>query len=189
MDAQNKAALDLLDEPARSVVASMHEAKPQPGTGGVLHPLDGHTRIPLAEGALLYRMVTNLRPALTIEIGLAYGFSTAFILSGLRKNGHGRHIAIDPLQYTHWGGVGAELPSRIGCADLFTLILRMSFQALSEMVGARHRADFVFIDGDHLALLPEPRRKRASYRVGIRAQERLRGTLHSRAIRARVIQV
>jgi len=34
MDDANTAALSLLDEPARSVVASMHAKEPQPGAGG-----------------------------------------------------------------------------------------------------------------------------------------------------------
>jgi len=149
MNDQNTAALKLLDEPARSVVASMHARQPQPNAAGGLHALDGRTRIPLGEGALLYRMVSKLRPALSIEIGLAYGFSTAFILSALKKNGQGRHIALDPFQYTHWHGIGAEVPNRIGCKDIFTFVPRLSYQALPEMAAAGFKAEFIFIDGDH----------------------------------------
>jgi len=150
MDDQNSAALQLLDGAARDVVASMHARKPQPGAGGGLFEMDGRTRIPLAEGALLFRLVSRLRPAQSIEIGLAYGFSTAFILCALKKNGHGRHIAIDPFQYTHWSGIGAEVPNRIGCKDIFTIIARRSYQALAEMAAAGFKAEFIFIDGDHL---------------------------------------
>ena len=58
--------------------------------------------IPREEGNYLYSLVRWLRPQVTVEVGMANGLSTLFIASGLRDNGYGRHIAIDPFQSSDW---------------------------------------------------------------------------------------
>ena len=68
---------------------------------GNIIPLEVY--IPREEGNLLYSLVCEIRPSTALEIGMANGISTLFIARGLRDNGSGRHIAIDPFQTSQWG--------------------------------------------------------------------------------------
>ena len=134
---------------AEAVLASMYAWEPQPGHGDALHPLDGFTRIARARGDLLYHYCREVKPDLSIEVGLAYGFSTVFLLSALREQGRGHHIAIDPFQTDSWHGIGAAQARKLGMQDRFTLIEERSEQALVRLALEGREAQLVFIDGDH----------------------------------------
>ncbi len=134
---------------AEAILASMYAWEPQPGNGDALHPLDGKTRVARERGDLLYRHYREVKPELSIEIGLAYGFSTVFLLSALREQAHGHHIAIDPFQSSSWHGVGVAKVRQLGMAERFTLIEEPSHLALPRLCTEQREAQFVFIDGDH----------------------------------------
>ena len=134
---------------AEALLASMYASEPQRGDGDQLHPLDANTRIPQARGDLLYRYCTDVKPELSIEIGLAYGFSTVYLLSALRDQGRGHHIAIDPLQSSSWHGIGAARARELGMEERFTLIEERSDHALARLALEGCQAQLLFIDGDH----------------------------------------
>jgi Methyltransferase domain len=64
----------------------------QAAVGGSGHSLGaiGHT-----EGAYLYAVLRHLRPQAAVETGVANGFSTAFSLLALERNGEGELYSID----------------------------------------------------------------------------------------------
>src|SRR5947209_9948092 len=93
---------------------------------GRIPRLDGSTTpmnvyIPREQGDYLYSLVRDLRPDVTVEVGMANGLSTLFIAEALRENGKGRHVAIDPFQHSDWGGAGLALVRKAGLGDLVEL--------------------------------------------------------------------
>jgi predicted O-methyltransferase YrrM len=109
-------------------------------------PPEFHTSEP-SKNEVLQRAV---RPTRTVEVGMANGLSTQFIAQALRENGAGRHLAIDPFQFTDWSGIGMAMLQHAELKDLVELIEKPSHQALPELEQTGVRAQFVFIDGNHL---------------------------------------
>ncbi len=109
-----------------------------------------HVYIPREEGDYLYSLVRELKPAATVEVGMANGLSTLFIAQGLRDNDAGRHVAIDPFQSSDWRSAGMALLRRAGLESLVELREACSHQALPQLEREGLRAQFAFIDGAHL---------------------------------------
>ena len=97
----------------------------------------------------LYRTVTTLQPALSVEIGMACGVSTLAMLTGLQQVGDGHLISIDPYQSTEFRGAGRCAVKRAGLSERHQVIEKPSYLALPELVGAGHLLDFAYIDGWH----------------------------------------
>jgi predicted O-methyltransferase YrrM len=121
-----------------------------------------HSHISAEEGEFLQRVIRDIRPKRSIEIGLAYGVSTLYICEALAEIGAERHVAIDPYQYdvpaedqvnfssfTGWKGVGVENVRRAGYAQLVEHVPERSEVALPRMAAEAQRFDFAFIDGYH----------------------------------------
>jgi predicted O-methyltransferase YrrM len=106
--------------------------------------------IPRDEGDYLYSLVRCLQPEVVVEVGMANGLSTLFIAQGLFDNAHGRHIAIDPFQFSDWGGAGIEQLRMAGLEHLVELVEKPSHHALPELEQAGVHAQLIFIDGNHL---------------------------------------
>ncbi len=149
------ARLVAVGEPFGTMLASMYASDPQPGADGTLVAIDDTTRISVPEGLALHSQVIVHGVTSTLEVGLAYGFSTLYLLAGLAANGGGTHIAIDPYQATDWHGVG-ETAARRGTAlspalsgDSLRLIEQRSEDALPELRRAGESFGVIFIDGYH----------------------------------------
>src|SRR4051794_10192385 len=79
---------------------------------GVSHHLHSHTR--RAQCEFLQKLIEEVKPAQSLEIGLAYGISTLAILEALAKiNRPFLHIVVDPLQ-SDWGDIGLLNIERAG---------------------------------------------------------------------------
>jgi hypothetical protein len=78
-----------------------------------------HSSISASEGQFLQRLVRQVDPTVSLEVGLAYGISALFICDALNTRNGTQHIAIDPNQgaaidpnqhYSSlgdfWGGIG-----------------------------------------------------------------------------------
>jgi len=139
----------------RDVLLSMYGGEPQRGADGRLYAIDGATRVSIAEGVTLHSLCVTDRVTAILEVGLAYGFSTVFLLAALDRTGRGTHTAIDPFQMTDWHGIGithaheliahsARLTSRS-----FTWIEDRSDRALVDLERAGRTYGLVFIDGYH----------------------------------------
>jgi predicted O-methyltransferase YrrM len=94
--------------------------------------------------------VRFVRPAFSLEIGLANGVSALYIAQALRDNGAGRHLAIDPYQSTDWEDAGLVTLERVGLGTLVSLDPRPSHWVLPELEREGRRIQFAFVDGNHL---------------------------------------
>jgi predicted O-methyltransferase YrrM len=127
----------------------MYASEPQVGTDGELHAIDTVTRIPYEEGLYLKQTHQAIRPTLSVEVGLAYGFSTVYILSAMKEGDYGHHIAIDPNQTKSWHGVGVQKAVELGMEGRFELMEEDSANALLRLEKEKRKAQFIFIDGGH----------------------------------------
>ena len=100
----------------------------------------------------IYELCRKVKPQATLEIGLAYGFSTIYFLAVLAENGNGHHSSIDPYQRCHpgrWAGIGLRHGGRIG-GKRFRFIEECSFAALTHLADHAERLNIIFVDGRHL---------------------------------------
>lgn len=147
--------LSALDARFRRVLESMYAREPQRGADGLLHEIDRYTRVSAAEGMALYGACVGSGITRTLEVGLAYGFSTVFLLAALERNGGGRHVAVDPYQEGDWHGVGVATAALLtgAAANLdagsFTCIESRSEAALVDLQRRGETFGMVFIDGYH----------------------------------------
>jgi predicted O-methyltransferase YrrM len=136
-------------ERTRQRLDSCYRGDPQPGLDGQLHPLDPNTKISREEGELLATYHARLRPAVSIEIGMAYGYSTMFVADAMHEHGYGKHFAIDPFQRTHWKGIALKAVEDLEFGHRVQHVNDYSLPALVRMHEQGVRAGFVFIDGMH----------------------------------------
>ena len=147
--------LDSLGQRFCEALQSMYAGEPQIGTAGQALAIDDSTRISVEEGMTLFSLCVTDGVMSTLEVGLAYGFSTAYLLAGLERNGGGTHTAIDPLQEIDWDGIGRTTASRLVSgstvltSDSFILVEERSDPALSDLERAGGAFGLTFIDGYH----------------------------------------
>jgi predicted O-methyltransferase YrrM len=121
--------------------------------GEVLAP-DG-SRIALTSGVsqrvglFLQSLVREHKPAVSLEVGLAFGISALFLCEELQKVGAQRHIVIDPFQSSAFGNVGVENLRRAGFSELVEFHEGPSHLELPRLLSRGERIDFAFIDGSH----------------------------------------
>jgi predicted O-methyltransferase YrrM len=113
------------------------------------------SQIPLEEGLFLERIVSEVKPAVSLEVGLAYGVSTLFICKALESVQNPHHIVIDPNQlqsnstHDYYEGVGLYNLRRAGYERMIEFHASPSYLALPLLVSRGVKVDFAFIDGWH----------------------------------------
>jgi predicted O-methyltransferase YrrM len=132
---------------------SMYRGEPQLGADGALHPIDVTVKMTTKEGMWLHDLCVSVRPETTLEVGMAYGFSTLYILAALAENQHGEHTAVDPFQVSTYLGIGlghaqASIRGK-GMAAAFQLVEERSDRAAIDFARAGRAFDVIFIDGNH----------------------------------------
>lgn len=142
-----------LGAPFEAALASMYAGEPQLGADGLRHAIDDSTRISVEEGMALFSLCRAGQVSETLEVGLAYGFSTVFLLAALADNGGGSHTAIDPYQDVDWDGIGIttanQLVGSAGGSVEFALMPERSELALTELARRGCSFGLTFIDGYH----------------------------------------
>jgi predicted O-methyltransferase YrrM len=139
----------------REVLTSMHATEPQRDSRGSLRDLDETTRISDDEGMALFSLAQQAPGADTLEIGLAYGFSTVYLLAAHHARGTGSHTAVDPYQDTDWHGMGLACAERLVrqssalTTASFCHIPERSEHALVDLDRGGRRFGLTFIDGYH----------------------------------------
>lgn len=103
--------------------------------------------LPLEDGRGLNRIVREIKPKRSLEIGMALGLSTLFIFDALPDDAH--HTAIDPFQTTWFDDFGPHLVNQAGYADRFRIVREPSYLVLPRLAEANEQFEFVFIDGNH----------------------------------------
>jgi predicted O-methyltransferase YrrM len=123
---------------------------------GTVHAADG-TEIKFGTGGAtpalaseLYRLVRAHRLRRTLEVGMGWGLSGLAICQGLRDNGGGHHVAVDPGQTTIYRSVGLLNLRRAGLGDLVQLFEEKAEFALPDLLRRGEWFDLTFIDGWHL---------------------------------------
>lgn len=111
--------------------------------------IDEHTRVSIEQGAMLNTLMRDHSVERSLEIGLAYGFSTVWMLDALCSLKGSAHTAVDPFQKTHWGGIGLAQAARLEYAGRFEWIPDYSIHALSRLIHNKRQFDFIYIDGNH----------------------------------------
>lgn len=106
-----------------------------------------HSAISSEEGRFLYKIVTDQKPARTLEVGLAFGVSAHFICDALRQHGGAVHTIIEPWPWAK--GAAVKALESAGHAQRIKVLQLPSYSALPQMLEAGERFDFVFIDGRH----------------------------------------
>jgi predicted O-methyltransferase YrrM len=140
-------SLESLRPAFRERLKSMYSGELQPGTNGPVK-LDELTRISEPEGMWIYETCRRLKPKRTLEIGLAYGFSTIYILAAIDQTGAGHHTALDPFQDS-WHGVGALQAKHLGMESSFQMLEEFSVAALARFATQKNRFELIYIDGNH----------------------------------------
>ena len=101
-------------------------------------------------GSLLRRMTLETRPKVAIEVGLAFGISTLYLLDALAELGSGLLIGMDPAQHDGtWRGGGLANVRAAGLSRFYEFHERSSQDLLPELVARGLRAQLAFIDGWH----------------------------------------
>jgi len=119
------------------------------GTTGEPVDLDTRVRISKFKGIEIARLIQSTRTHKTLEVGLAYGFSTAWIMAALNANGGGTHTAIDPAQKRLWHDIGRRCGKDLSREAQFVFAEEMSIHALTAAIRKGEQYGFVFIDGKH----------------------------------------
>jgi len=103
------------------------------------------------EGEALRDWVSREAAVHTIEVGLAFGFSSLHICEGLVLNGHpeARHVAIDPHQLTGFASSGLKVLQDAGGAYLVEYYAEGSEIVLPRFLKEGRCFDLAFVDGNH----------------------------------------
>jgi predicted O-methyltransferase YrrM len=105
-----------------------------------------------AEGFHLYDLIVRNKYTNILEVGLANGLSSLYILQALKDNGmNGQLTSIDPFQSTQWKSAGLFNIKNAGLDKNHTLIEKKSYVTLPELLATSDtKFDLIFIDGMHL---------------------------------------
>jgi predicted O-methyltransferase YrrM len=123
-------------------------------TGEVLLPsgelVKVTSHIDPARGALLQRAIVEIRPKVAVEVGLAFGVSTLYMLDALSAVGAEKLIGIDPVQSgAGWRGGGLHNVRRAGYGEIYEFHEDTSQQVLPRLARRGERIGIGFIDGWH----------------------------------------
>jgi predicted O-methyltransferase YrrM len=108
-----------------------------------------HSHVSPQQGEFLQEIMSELKPNVTLEVGLAYGISALFICDALEKAVNSRHITIDPYQLTYWKGIGLHNLKQAGYEEIIEFHNQPSHLVLAQLEMQANKIDFAFIDGHH----------------------------------------
>ena len=108
-----------------------------------------HSAISCEEGKFLQELIFELRPTVTLEIGLAFGVSALFICDALEKIPGAKHIIIDSEQTKEFEGIGLKNLKTAGYGDMVEFYNLPSYRALSALEAKGRKVKLAFIDGWH----------------------------------------
>lgn len=108
------------------------------------------SQIDPACGGLLQKAIREVRPETAVEVGLAFGISTLYMLEALSETGAQKLIGMDPAQHDNmWRGGGLHNVDRAGYGSLYEFHEDTSQQVLPRLVARGERIGVGFIDGWH----------------------------------------
>ncbi len=114
-------------------------------------PLEVH--VSEAEGHFLQQVIRDIRPRVSVEVGLAFGVSTLYISEAISDVGGEKHIVCDPDQFGAIGdgfhGLGLKNVRDAGYDRLVEFHPISSHLLLPQLEREGVRVQFAFIDGWH----------------------------------------
>lgn len=110
---------------------------------------DTHSGVSVQEGLGLSTLVRSRPISRVLEIGLANGFSSMFILDALDEKPDGLLVSLDPFQDTQWEGRGRAHVRSCGFRTAHEVLTLASWDAYALLKARDVRFDLVFIDGSH----------------------------------------
>jgi predicted O-methyltransferase YrrM len=105
---------------------------------------DKTTSVRKEEGEFLYNFIKEKKIKRTLEIGMAYGCSTAYIMSATRSH----HYVIDPFQEL-FKNIGIKNIESLGLESFLIFKKDYSHFVLPNLIKEGVKIDFAFVDGDH----------------------------------------
>lgn len=130
------------------VIERIRQAATVTGKSGKTHKL--HSAKKRLEGTFVYNLIkadTAVRK--TLEIGCGHGLLSLHICAATEGREQAWHTIIDPLQNTHWDGVGVKNLNTAGF-ESFNLIEKKSEFAMPSLAQREEEQfDLVFINGWH----------------------------------------
>ena len=103
------------------------------------------------EGNFLYNLIHEHKLKRCLEVGMAYGISSMYILLGLKKlkKDDIKLDSIDPFQETQWNNFGVKLIKKIKMEKYHKLYEDKSYIVLPKLLEKKNEYDLIFIDGWH----------------------------------------
>ena len=101
----------------------------------------------------LRSLMLGLKPARTMEIGLAFGGSGLVFTASHQEAGHTptrQHMSIDPFQQSVWDDCGLLSIERAGLSAYLDFRPVLSSLELPKLVSQGEAFDLVYVDGSHL---------------------------------------
>ncbi len=112
---------------------------------GRSYDLHSHTRP--EQCAFLQKIIKEIKPKRSLEIGLAYGISTLAILEALSSTSNQfHHTIVDPYQSKYWHSIGLEYIKKSGLGEQVTFYEKFSFEILPDLCKKGERLQFAYID-------------------------------------------
>jgi cephalosporin hydroxylase len=101
----------------------------------------------------LRRLMMELRPTRTLEVGLSFGGSCLVFTASHRdlgRPGAGQHTALDPFQSSVWQDCGVLAVERAGLTEFLDMRHASSQLELPKFISEGESFDLVYVDGSHL---------------------------------------
>lgn len=104
-----------------------------------------HSHTSMNQGLFLQEVLEDVKPAATLEIGLAYGISSMFILEKLKEFGNAAksHIIVEPYP---WNGVAEYNIEKAGLSYLTDYRYKKSDEVLPPLYYEKHEIQFAYVD-------------------------------------------
>jgi predicted O-methyltransferase YrrM len=104
-----------------------------------------HSHTPKEQGLFLQKIFDEVQPVTSLEVGLAFGISTLFILEKHREkvSPAGSHIVIEPFPF---GGVAEHNLKKEGVLDLADIRYHRSDEVLPRLYYEGRRVQFAYVD-------------------------------------------
>ena len=132
--------------PGFEILRELRETGSGPDLNGRPTPFTNFFEHPT--GMVIYNLVRAERARNVLELGLAHGVSSIYLLQGVADNGGGRVISMDPGVPAD--GIGLNNIRRAGLSQYHTFSNQPSEYVLPAIAQSDFRADFIFIDTNHM---------------------------------------
>ena len=102
---------------------------------------------------MIHRLMHEIRPTRTLEVGLAFGGSALAFCASHKELGHrpeAQHTALDPFQSSVWDSCGLMAIDRAGLMGYMDFRETHSAIELPKLLEEHAQIDLAYVDGSHL---------------------------------------